>query len=276
MFLILSFLFSCKPKTTVEIIIQPEELNVEPGDTAMFKIILTPDALNGGKLSDLEILDIDSTIIEATTLSGNVSDSFKFYYAVPPETEIGTSKTFIVCAYSNTKQRSFNNAILNVMLTALEIKTYTDVQSVFSATSLEDTMLIELDSSGIILSDASSNNADLAFVWDPTYGYSIVSPNSEWIADIFDQAGLVYNFSDKKATKLQLADSSWAYYNQYTIDKIVVENNVLQGGLGFGVQNLKENDVLCFETLDGRKGVMKINFLTKDQTFLISDIKYQM
>lgn len=273
---VILFIFnSCKPITTTSIFAVPEVELVEPGDTAIFNIILMPDALNGGKLDKVEILDIDSNILQAHFLSGSVSDSIKFEYIVPPQTAIGTVFTFIICAYNDVSAKTYLNITVNVNFLVPPIITSKNVHTFFSGMSLNDTMLICLDADGIKRFNADTNLADLAFVFDPTFGYSIVSPNSEWIADIYSVNDIEYDISDKSETKIQLSDSAWTYFDKNTIDNITVEGSILQGGSGIGVQNLKEDDILIFETLDGRKGAMKINVMTKTDVFLISDIKYQ-
>lgn len=267
---------SCRPITEVEIILVPETEQVEPGDTAHFSIVVIPDALNGGKLGEVEIMNIDSSILQNFTLTGRATDSVIFEYFVDDSAQLNSSVSFIICAYDNPQAKTYKNAVIEIRLLTPEILKAENVQTFFSGATLEDTLFVELSTSGVILSDANSSSADLAFVWDATYGYSIVSPNSQWISDLYLENGIEYLVDDKKQTDIQLSDSTWTYFGQNSIDEIVVESDYLQGGTGIGVQNLKEDDILVFQLRDGRKGAMKINIMTKDNKYLISDFKYQI
>ncbi len=273
--IITSFLFSCNPATQVKIEFAPENITTAPGDTASFRIIFIPDAMNGGELGETFICDKDSVKLYEKIFTGKVADSVRYNYVVPADANIGEQIELIICAIDkNQTSKVCKNFIITVGLTIPEIITSTDVHSTFSATVI-DSMSIELNKSGAIVDSGSSTSADIEFIWNETYGYCVVSPNSAWISDIFSTNGITYSTDDKNGTKFQLSDSAWTYFNRTTINEIKIENTNLQGGDGFGIQNLKEDDIIIFETHDGRKGAMKINFMTKGQKFLISDIKYQ-
>ncbi len=279
-FLLLAFFYvlfpSCKPKTEVSIEIEPASFTAPPGDTVNYKIVLIPDALNGGELGEFYIYDSDSIELFYKEFSGDVSDSAKFNYVVPSNAIINETIMLTFCAYDgNSNIQTCKNASISVGIDIPQIKTFNDVQAFFSSTDTANSMMFILNEDEILLMGANSTNSDLAFVWDEIYGYSIVSPNAQWIADVYAEEGINYSVDDKQESKIQKHDSVWAYFDQQTINDMEILTQTLQGGDGNGVQNLTEGDILVFQTNDGRKGVMKVNVVTKVEKYLSVDLKYQ-
>jgi len=279
-FLLLAFLYillpGCKPKTEVSVEIEPVSITAPPGDTVNYKIVLIPDALNGGELGEFYIYDSDSIELFNKEFSGDKSDSAKFDYVVPENAIINETIMLTFCAYDrNSNIQTCKNASITVGIDIPQIKVFSDVQAFFSSTDTANSMMFVLNEDDILLKGANCVNSDLAFVWDETYGYSIVSPDAQWIADIFAEEGINYSVDDKQESKMQKHDSVWTYFDQQTINDMEIVTHTLQGGDGNGVQNLNEGDILVFETNDGRKGVMKINVVTKLEKYLSVDVKYQ-
>jgi hypothetical protein len=135
-------------------------------------------------------------------------------------------------------------------------------------------MMYVLGADGVTTANGSSTDGDLAFVWQNTYGYSICSPDAEWIKTLFSYNGQNYTTSDKKNTKIMKYNGSWDDLNQETINALQITSETVDGG-GNGVQNLGQDDIIVYETADGRKGALLVKTNAKVTKYMTADLKYQ-
>ena len=273
-FLAVGMLFTaCNPDTTVTIVLNQDSVTADPGDIVTFAVTLTPDAANKGELGDFSVSDSANFSMDST-FSGSNSASFNVKYTVP-EDAANTTITLTFTAIDGKSGYSTTESARIIVGSGLpEIVETKDVKATYVSTTLENNMMYVLGADGVTTANGSSTDGDLAFVWQNTYGYSICSPDAQWIHDLFAANGQNYTTSDKKNTKIMKYNGNWDDLNQETINALQITSETVSGG-GNGVQNLNEGDIVVYETADGRKGALKVNTNTKVTKYMTADLKYQ-
>ena len=276
------FFVACTGTSKVQLTVSPLDVTAAPGETIEFTAILTPDVINGGSLGAFTITDSAGTELYSHTFSGVSSDSVKYSYTVAASATLGTE---IFLTFTATDGVSNNNATATAVITVgtdtpilVDAK---DKQAVFTTTTLSDNFLFALGSDAVTMVDGNSNDGDLAFVWnnDPDYQYSIVSPDSQWITELYSFNGITYDHASKKNTKIMMyaGGKAWADITADDINNLTVVSETTQnaGDDGNGVQNLSQGDIVVYETEDGRKGALLVKTNAKATKNMTVDLKYQ-
>jgi len=258
--------------TPPEIILSPNSFTVKPGENININVTLVPDKANNGKLGNFYITDISGASIYSNYFSGSESVNFDIQYTVPADAGGSVLQLIFHAEEGNTGKYSTDTAIINVEYSII-IEDY-NVKATYVSTSLENQMMYILNNDGVTTDGGTSTSGDLAFVWQSAYGYSICSPDAEWITMLFEANGLNYTTNDKKNTKIMKYNGNWDDLNDASINELSITSETLEGG-GNGVQNLNEGDIVIFETSDGRKGALKVKTNAKITKNMIADFKYQ-
>ncbi len=274
-FLAVGLLFTaCNPETRVTIKITGDSTAYQ-GDTVKFSVQLTPDIK--GELGDVSVTD-NGSFKKDTSLNGTSTVTLNYEYVVPANADTSKFISIVVTAIDGKSGES-NTETFNIKVSVKppsypEIVSTKDVKATYISTTLTNEMMYVLGTDGVTTANGSSTDGDLAFVWQNTYGYSVCSPDAQWIADLFIANGVTYTTSDKKNTKIQKYSGNWADLNEETINALQITSETVQGG-GNGVQGLSEGDILIYETADGRKGAIKITSNAKITKYMTADFVYQ-
>jgi len=250
---------------------------VTAGATVDFEVVLTPQTIDGGELGTFNVSTSDSTIFTADYAGTTNSKTVTVSYTVPTDAVAGTSISLNFEATDNKSgQTNSAAATINVGSGIPEMVSVSNIQGSYTSTSTDNQMMFVLGTDGVTTEGATSTDGDLAFTWQTTYGYSICSPNAQWIHDLFDLNDINYTTSDKKETKIQKYDGSVAFADLTAedLDTMTITTETLTGG-GNGVQGLNEGDVVVFETQDGRKGALLVKTNAKVTKNMTADFKYQ-
>ena len=271
------FMFSCNPQTKVTITLTPDKADAGAGTVVKIVYTLTPDAVNNGELGDFEVTDGDGKTIKTATYSGTSSKTDSLEYTVPNDATVGSKITLNFTA-KDGKSGLSNTVGFDITIVSLvpELVIKTGKQATYVSTSLNSTQWFKLGTDDVTLVDANSTDIDLAFVWNgtTTYLYSVVSPDAQWIVDLYAANSITYNKTNKKNTKIQKYTGNWDTLDKEAINNLTITSSTVSGG-GNGVQNLTVGDVLVFQTADGRKGALKITSNAKVIKHMTVDIKYQ-
>jgi len=271
-----TFLASCTSDSSVSVSLTQSADTVAPGEAVTFAVSVNPDAIDGGYLGDVSIvLASDNTGLFDTTLSGTSSQQFDYIYTVPADAAVGTDITLNFTATdAKTGITKTTAATIYVASGLPEIVTASDIISNYVSNSKDNDMMFILEETGVSTGGGDVTNGDLAFVYQNTYGYSVVSPNSAWIASLYSYNNITYTTADKRETKIALYSGAWADLTQETINDLDITTSTVAGG-GNGLQNLNEGDIVVFETADGRKGALLVKTNAKISMYMTADFAYQ-
>jgi len=106
--------------------------------------------------------------------------------------------------------------------------------------------------------ESQAQNIDLVFLYQRENGYIFCSPDASYITEIFSFNAYNYNNNNKRHTKIQKVDNSWELIDSKTLDLLQIYDQKLENGKGTGVTNLRPDDLIAFETANGKKGIIKI------------------
>lgn len=277
---VLALVFTaCGPtETKVDVTVTPTDTSVTPGSTVDFSVVLTPQTIDKGELGAFTVRDNnDSTIYTDDFSKETNSKTVTVSYTVPETAVAGTTITLTFEAVDGKSgQSNAAQANITVVSGVPQMVTANNIQSTYNSTTLDNKMMFVLGSDGVTLDGGNSTDGDLAFVWQNDYGYSICSPNADWIAELFSYNGVTYTTSDKKITKIQRYNGDVTFDNLTAedLDSLTVTTETVQGG-GNGVQDLNEGDVIVFETQDGRKGALEVITNAKVTKNMTANLKYQ-
>ena len=273
--LAVTFFTACTDSTQVAVTVDPVTTTAAPGDVVSYSVTLTPDAINNGELGDFFIETADGTELFSQSFTGGNSDSVTYDYTVPSDATVGEDITLTFRAIDGKSGiETSTNATITVEIGLPEIVSAKDIQSNYVSTTLSNNMMFVLGESSCTTADGNSTDGDLAFVYQSTYGYSVCSPNADWISTLYSYNGVTYTTSDKNETKIALYNGNWADLDQTTINDLTVTTSTVAGG-GNGVQNLNEGDIVVFETADGRKGALLVKTNAKVSKYMTADLMYQ-
>ncbi len=135
-----------------------------------------------------------------------------------------------------------------------EVVEYTGKTLTWNSTSKTSTTALVVDGGSV---EAIGTNSDVVFAWQNTYGYSLVSPDAEWITDLYDANSITYATDDKNHTKLEKVTSAWDDIDVAFLEALSITEADLSGG-GVGVEDLAAGDIVVFETADGKFGAIKV------------------
>ena len=270
---LVSFLSSCEKTSVVTVSFDVDSaITAVPGQVVAITCTMTPAV--DGEVGKLVISDgtnsVDSTYNSTSTVT------YAYNYTVPSDATVGSD---IVLSFEATDALSDlkTNEIITITVEAGTPNIYTasDVVSNYVSTTLDNSMIFDLGETSVEMQGGDFADGELAFVWQNTYGYSVVSPNAAWIATLYGYNGITYSTSDKQETKIMSYTGQWADLTQEAIDALTITTETVEGG-GNGVQNLSEGDIVVFETADGRKGALKVKTNAKVSMNMTADLTYQV
>ena len=128
-----------------------------------------------------------------------------------------------------------------------------------------------------ILDSLDNEATDIVFIYDPELGYTLCSPDANWISEKLLEFDLEYSTENKNHTKLKTITGSWEIMNFEYIYKLnLTEENINDiPSNGVGVDEITTDNIIAFETHDGRKGVLKITELSKEAEKISFELKVQ-
>ena len=248
----------------------------EPGDYLYWYIYLYTDNNEISNIGEFKIKEGD-TVLYSSDFSNNSNSTeyIDFDYTVPNDAQGGEQIIFTLEA-TDAYSGNVTTETLTIEIEASPTLIESTFSLEYSSTTLTNTMMLVCDPSGISVAGGSSTEGDLAFVWNNIYGYSIVSPDAYWIAELYSYNGITYTTSDKKNTKIQqyTGSYSWSDLNATRIEDLYIYSSTITGG-GNGVQGVNTGNILAFETEDGRKGVFLVTSNNKVTKLMSAEVKYQ-
>lgn len=273
------FFTSCNPTGALHITVTPESVTASPGQTVAFDVVLTPDAINGVKLGTYSVLyGIDSVLYTQNMNSSSQSQTATFDYTVPTNAALGTD---IILTFKLVDPAGGNPAtVAAVISVGSSTPQLVDVKSktaTYISTTFSNQMMYILGSDDVTTGGATSTDGDLAFVQQDDYGYSIVSPDCPWITELYSYNNLTYTTAGKHNTKIMKYTGAWADLTAEAIDALTITSATVSSanGVGNGVQNLTQGDIVVYETTDGRKGALKVITNAKVTKNMTADLLYQ-
>lgn len=275
-----TFLVSCNPTGALQITVTPESVSAAPGETVTFDVVLTPDAINSVNLGTFTISqNLDSTIYTQDMQGASNSKTVSFDYTVPSDATLGND---IVLSFMITDPNGNNPAskvaTITVGTSTPQLVDAHGMQATYTSTTLADNFMFKLGTSHVTMVNGNATDGDLAFVWQNTYGYSVVSPDCPWITELYGYNNITYSTADKKTTKImKYTAGTWADLTAGAIDSLTVTTSTVSSanGSGNGVQGLNQGDIVVYQTADGRKGALLVKTNAKTTKYMTADLKYQ-
>lgn len=246
------------------------------GDTCEFTIELQPDIVEENKIGRFLIAEGTEILVDTNFNGYKYGLDYKFTYYVSENTNHKDEiQLYFEVSDSDCGHISSDEITLTVLKKFPEITEKLNLKLTYSSTCLDSTFILKLDDEANVV-NGYFLSGDLAFAWHHEYGYQILSPNSEWIKTLLSYNAVEYNLENRQNTKIELYIGSFKFddFTSEDIESLVVTGNEIEQG-GNGVQNLLENDILIFETQDGRKGVLRVGTQSKVTKNLNVDVKYQ-
>lgn len=247
-----------------------------PGDTVRFAVAVATD---NGDLTTISATSVKATaIIEGTTPSNKwdfdksqfVSGTYSatVNYAVVISTTANEKDQISVKFTVTDEEGETNDDIVDIIVGSaapvITMNTYTGVGLSYTSTTLADNCMFNAATGTSLNANGTAADMDFAYAWQNTYGYSIVSPNAAWLADLWSVNGITYTTADKNTTKFQAYTAK--AYADITVDDLndltIATSTTVVGG-GNGIQGLANGDLVAFITDDGYKGVVEFNSLAK-------------
>jgi hypothetical protein len=281
---LVSLFSACNPETKVGITINPETITAAPGDVVSIEYILSPNAIDNGELGSFSITDGDGTELIGETHSGSSSITDTLVYTVPVDATVDST---IILTFTAIDGKSLLESTGNVTITIEagipEIVTDTEVEATYNSQNIANTMIFDLLNTGVEMKGGTFEGGELAYAYNGTYGYNILSPDNSCITSWL---GSSYTTSDKQTTKIMEYTGNWDDLDQETLDALVITSETVLDGNGIQVGHdeaypvgaVTDIDMVVFETEDGRKGALKITYMkynAKMSTTLRADFIYQ-
>ncbi len=253
------FLASCNPDPDglVTITVDQGDTTLVAGESVTFKITLNADADADGELGAFTVLD-GTTALDSATYSGTAETVHTFTYTMAEDATEGDDA--ITLTFEAKDGASGNTTTKQVLITvgtpALVLEVYPSAQ--MTAQGNDNSMLYNL-SDGTVhtpnsLTKATGADIDLCFIHqdgdDRKFG--LYAPSDDYSVQMGEQYGSWLLWSTRNATKLE---------KDNTLDPSTItveEVQALTVADNTGVPNLVEGDVLKFETVNGRKGLILI------------------
>ena len=266
----------CDSPTIIDIKINPTEAGISACDSVEFTITLTPDI--NGELGKFCIYEQYGGIIDSAEYFGNKPIEHKFTYNGYKNVSAGKTGITTYLTFEATERKCGNintlQAQIGIYFPFPDLIYWTGSLE-YKPSTLDNTMMLVCDDDGEYPTGGTETNADLAFVWQHDYGYSIVSPDAEWITTLYNNNGISYSTSDKKNTKImRFTAAYWEELDSETIDGFAITTETVIGD-GNGVQGLESGDIIIFETADGRKGAFLVTSNNKVSKIMGCEAKWQ-
>ncbi len=272
---LVAFVSSCGKNGMVTVTVTPETVTAAPGEVVYFAFTLTADAAAKGELGDFKVSDNvgDGHDIFTYAYSGDGSTGDSVKYTVPADAAEGTDITLTFEATDGKSgEKTVKTATITVASGVPETVTASATAN-YKSTSLKNQMMFDLKPTGVEMKGGDFSDGELAFVWQNSYAYSIVSPDNPWITALFKNNGITYTTSDKQNTKIMKYNGDFASLDKKTLANLEIKGETVNGGNG--LTNLNVGDVVVFETQDGRKGALKVGSNAKVEKSMTAELIYQ-
>ncbi len=282
MIVMVALLSSCgktfeKPTITVTQDVDTVVFGVETVVT--FTVAVTPDVTNGSKITKLEIVapNTAQNFMKDDYASASTVN-YEYKYTVAADVKVG-ELNFTFTGFDDKDNSVIEGTVFITVkepeVTIPEIVEWTGYLE-YSSTSLTNTMMLVCGADGGTIGGGTETAADLAFIWHSTYGYSIVSPNAAWIAELYSYNDITYTTSDKNNTEIMIytGEVAWADFTDEVIDGLTIVTSTVTNG-GNGVHAVNTRDILVFNTADGQKGAFLVTSTSKVTKNMAGEVKYQ-
>lgn len=284
---IVAFVSSCgtdgeDSKVTVTLKNQSDLTAVMAGQQVNLIYTLTADVANKGELGKFSV-QLDGKDIPNGTrdyskkgadykkvTDGKVTDTIA--YTVAADAEAGDINLTATAIDGNSGASQTKTWTITVKAGVPAIVTATGKTATYNSMDKNSNFIFSLDANAEMVG-ASANKGQLAFVWQNSNKYSIVSPNNPWITQLFKANNITYNVAGRENTKIQRYTGNWDDLTEEKINALTVTTETANGGNG--VNNLSAGDIIIYETQDGRKGALKVGANAKITKSMTADLKYQ-
>lgn len=219
-----------------------------------------------------EITDENSVFETGTTnfIADLKEATFGYTHVINAAYDVGDeiSVKFIVV----TENDDEGSATETIVIEATPISEYTGKTLSYDSENLDASNQFNVEkglsvSSAWVGASPDDEESHFAFCWQDAAGYSVVSPNSVWLAQLYQANGLTY--TSNTVTKLQTTTKAYAEIDAAYLEALTVGN---EGD----IKGLSDGDVVLFETSTGQKGAVKITIpTTKAQKTITIDVKVQ-
>lgn len=281
----IAILASCNPEPPIVTItvVSPTDsvLEIQAGQTYDFEVKLSPDGTNKGEVEKVTILDAGVAFSDST-FNSTVDVTYKFSYKVADDAVEGAEINLVVEARDVSGEMSSETIAMKVGAPAISEILTEDVNYVFTTTGGNENMGIVFSETGI--SPSVGDDADLSYVWHGGTGNGIVSPNNPiifHIVETLNPGGTTYDASTKKETKVAkyTGDIAFDDFTKESINELDITTDTwgYSTSVGNGVQP-DVNDIIVFETEDGRKGaflVTSFQYANKTDASLEGKVTFQ-
>ncbi len=242
-----------------------DSVEVTVGDSYTFKGTVAADV--EAELTEIKFFQGDTELTDAAVTITDASSSYNFEVTVE---NIEADFAFKVVAYDSEDQ--MGEGTVDVVAKEVPMKEYSSISLSYTSTNTSDLNMFNAETGTALAASGTAADMDIAFVWQYTYGYSVVSPDSEWMKSLYDANSVAYSITDKNTTKIATSSMDFATATAADIQAMTVTTATVSGG-GNGLQNLANGAVIAFETADGYKGLMKVNSSAKVTKTMSADFK---
>lgn len=275
----MAFLFASCGETYVnspEVTLEPNSDTVgvvaAPGESVEFTFAMSSEYTDASWQYD--IYEGANELVAKTDYTVAATYTFE----VPADAAKGDSYTLVFTAYIGEEDNMVTNSksvTIDVDPGFPVLTVYSGVTMTYVSTDAGSSFLLNTSDGQMYPGDnADASALDIAFVWQNTYGYSLVSPDAGWIADLLSINGETYTTSDKNHTKIMKYTGTWEDLTDEAVDALTVTEAEITGG-GFGVQGVEEGEIIVFETAAGTKGAIKVGTNAKVTKNMTADVKVQ-
>jgi len=237
-----------------------------------FDIKLKPDLVIGSYATMLVIKEGNITL-DSVGFFNKTEVVYKYIYEVK-STDIERDVELSIIIYDNNNKFSieYTNFVI-VKYPPPSISTRSNMLF-FSSTSLNYSMMLIFSDTSCYVVDANNNNADLAFIWQTEYGYTIASPDAKTISSIYEDNSIFYNITNKNHTSIMPFIGDLTDIDELSLNEIQITESTLRR-LGSGVEQLLVGDRIAFKTQKGIKGIMEVTYNSKINKTLYFKVIFQ-
>ncbi len=258
--------FYYNPETFIDLSVKQNIFYMKYNDTISVSFRMKPNTVQHSSIDDFFVLDENKKQIfyKSYNTTETIQDSFQYIFSDENLTE-----TQLFLRAKDTKSGLYSTKIITIRKTVV----INSISANYSLQSPDNNMMFVIRNDTVLTADTSSINADLAFIFQASFGYCISSPDASWIHNIFYYNNLIYNLNNKKNTKIQKFNGKWNNITGDLLAKTKIISDTLALG-GLGVQNIQVADVLLFETETGFKGALWVKKINKTTKNITVDFKY--
>ena len=261
----LSFLSSCGEDEII--VLDLPTISFDQNVTEVYsgtEVIISGDINAPGKIAEVTFLKGGVTGDVLTT--GFDTEMAHHFSITIPADDVDESFDFTVSVVDQQLTPRVGQNSVAITVNPLTVEEYVNVTLTYTSTNLTATNMFNFDDGTTLAAGGTAADMDLAFCWQSTYGYSIIPPNSSWLAELWSYNSIDYSITDKNATKLAESTQVYADITIEDIEGVSVSSTT-------DLQNLSNGDVIAFETVEGKKGFMEVHIAKITKTITVS-VKY--